>query len=107
MRFANNYIHVHVLGKSVDSELCTFLPDADITIDEYLKHSLKRRHNVDDVNDLCPTVRMQLLREFSLMDQDGDGKLDWWEFVNNESKYYLAKKDKVNFYVNNRDYHLK
>jgi len=50
---------------------------------------------VDDVNDLCPTVRMQLLREFSLMDQDGDGKLNWWEFVNNESKYYLAKKDKV------------
>jgi hypothetical protein len=29
------------------------------------------------------------------MDMNKDGKLDWWEFVNQESKTYLAEKDKV------------
>ena len=33
--------------------------------------------------------------EFKLMDQNGDGLLDWWEFVNHESKMYLARRTKV------------
>ena len=33
--------------------------------------------------------------EFKLMDQNGDGLLDWWEFVNHESKLYLARRTKV------------
>ena len=34
-------------------------------------------------------------REFKLIDQNGDDNLDWWEFVNHESKMYLAKRSKV------------
>ena len=34
-------------------------------------------------------------REFTLMDQNGDGCVDWWEFVNHESKMYLARRPKV------------
>ena len=81
--------------------------DATISLQEYLHYNSRRPSLVDSRGVLMPSERTRLVREFSLMDQDGDGKLDWWEFVNNESKYYLAKKDKVNFYVNNRDYHLK
>ncbi|XP_060606240.1 uncharacterized protein LOC132758577 [Ruditapes philippinarum] len=28
------------------------------------------------------------------MDMNNDNKLDWWEFVNHESKHYLAEKNK-------------
>ena len=41
----------------------------------------------------------QLAIEFRYMDQDGDGNLDWWEFLNHESKACLMKKNKVYNYI--------
>lgn len=39
--------------------------------------------------------RELIANEFKFMDQNGDGVLDWWEFVNHESKIYLATRSKV------------
>ena len=48
-----------------------------------------------DGNKVTSEEKRSIATEFKLMDQNGDGTLDWWEFVNHESKFYLAKRTKV------------
>lgn len=62
-------------------------------------HNARRPSLVNRRGQLRPEEERELTREFQLMDQNGDDRLDWWEFVNHESKRYLARKDKVQFFV--------
>jgi len=58
-------------------------------------HKSRRASLTNHRGQLLPKETTRLSKEFDIMDQDGNGKLDWWEFVNHESKLYLANKDPV------------
>ena len=69
------------------------ITDCQISLQEYQIY--KENHSVLQGNPFTDEDRDFAAREFKLIDQNGDDNLDWWEFVNHESKMYLAKRSKV------------
>ncbi|XP_045157056.2 PHD finger protein 24-like [Mercenaria mercenaria] len=75
-------------------EKIDFNQDLQISLAEYLHHFSRRSSLTNKRGQLLPAERDRLSRNFKYMDMNKDGKLDWWEFVNHESKLYLADKNK-------------
>ncbi|KAL4236813.1 hypothetical protein ACF0H5_005200 [Mactra antiquata] len=65
-----------------------------ISLPEYLLHFSRRHSLTNRRGQLLPTEQERVIRLFNYQDMNKDGRLNWWEFVNHESKAYLAKKDK-------------
>lgn len=61
-----------------------------ITFEEFIEYKKKQygRHVTED-------ERKQFDLEFRLVDTDGSGTIDWWEFLNFQAKTKIASREQV------------
>lgn len=67
-----------------------FITGGQITLDEFIEYKKKQLgHNMSE------DERKLSQLEFRLVDTDGNGTIDWWEFLNFQAKVKLASRDQV------------
>jgi hypothetical protein len=61
-----------------------------ITLDEFIEYKRKQLdYNMSEVEHKLSQL------EFRMVDTDGSGTIDWWEFLNFQAKVKLASRDQV------------
>ena len=90
VKLAYSLCHTHAL----DMVQMVSLSDTGITLEDYVdikKHEYesKEGHEMGDLD------LLRAKAQFQCMDINGDGQVDWWEFVKQETCKKLAKRCKV------------
>ena len=68
--------------------------DAGVTLEEYLIVN-KREHLKTEGESMSEDDIHRLTLQYHCMDCNGDGSVDWWEFVKHQACKRLAKKPTV------------